>query len=266
MISVSLPFHALAEGTGLGSDAFLSELFGRGVECIEFRPVLPDTDPAVVLTIAARVWARGLRVSIHSAPLSPETALRDVFAPLADYLRASKQECTTLVLHPVKGNDLLQDNIKMMGALTDCARKNRLPVRYALENNRKMPDKSAGNSLELVTKVIAEIEPEYAGLTFDFGHYAWYTKVWEKESPVLPPKAFTDRAIHTHIHALAGPEKDYTTHFPLQAGALPLREYIGALGENYPGVYNIELEPHRFAHLMSGEEGILGSVDILKNL
>jgi len=264
MISVSLPFNELAEGVGLGSDTFLSELYGRGVRSIELRPVIADFAPEAVLAAASRAWAQGLRVSVHSAPFTVESAVRDIFTPLRDYLRASEQECTTLVLHPVKGEDLVEDNRRMMHELTDYVRINRLPVRFALENNRKMPDKSAGDSVELVKKVITEIDPEYAGLTFDFGHYAWYTKVWETERPVLPPKEFTERAVHTHIHALSGPEKDYTTHFPLQAGTLPLREYIDALGDRYPGVYNIELEPRRFAEQMSGGEGILGSVEVLK--
>jgi len=264
MLSVSLPFKELVEGNGLGSEEFISELASLGVKSIELRAVRGSEDPAAVLTAAERVWRQNVRVSVHTGPRSAETAVEDIFRPLSGLLQAGKQEETVLVLHPVNGADLLSDNVRMMQSLTAYARNNALSVKFALENNRKMPDKSEGDSVELVKNVIREIDPEYAGLTFDFGHYAWYSKVWEKEIPTLPPKEFTERAIHTHIHALGGAETDYTTHFPLNVGSLPLREYLAALSPDYPGVFNIELEPHRFADICTGREGILGSLEVLK--
>jgi hypothetical protein len=69
------------------------------------------------------------------------------------------------------------------------------------------------------------------------------------------------RVIHTHIHEYA----DGTTHFPLEVWGEPISLYINALGREYQGIYNVELEPQRFAHRMSAVEGYLLSADTLSD-
>ncbi len=264
MMSVSLPFRELIEGTGLGSDAFLQQLKDAGVGSIELRAVLGMTEPETVLSVAERIWSRGLRVSVHTAPWTRESAVKDVFTPLTGLLQAQKQDSVILVLHPVRGDDLADTNRQMMDELTAYLKQNRFGAKLALENNRKMPDKSEGDSAALVAQVIRDADPAYAGICFDFGHYAWCTRVWEQDAPLLPPEAFTSRVIHTHIHALAGADRRYTTHFPLQYGTLPLQAYLNTFRAGYTGVCNLELEAERFTDLMRGEEGILGSLPVLK--
>ena len=264
MLSVSLPFRALAAGEELGAEPFLQQLAETGVKSAEIRTVYANADPNTVLTAAGSVWRHGMRISVHTAPRSAQTAVQDVFAPLRDVLRAEKQREILLVLHPVNGEDLLSENQRMLCALTDAIRQNAFPVKLALENNRLMPNRTPGDSAGLVLRVIRGADPEYAGLCFDFGHFAWVTRAWETAAPILPPEEFTRRVIHTHIHALAGPEKNHTTHFPLQVGFLPLKAYLQALGASYAGAYNLELEPERFSPCQSGKEGILGSLDLLK--
>lgn len=266
MLSVSLPFRALAEGSGLGSGAFLERLAAAGVGSVELRVVLPWEDAERVRAAAERIWAAGLLLSVHSAPRSAESAVRDVFDPLRELLKAERQENTILVLHPVNGPDIPAENRSMLRLLTEHARENAPGVRLALENNRRMPDRTLGDCAALVTELIRDADPEYAGICFDLGHYAWTSRVWETpDSPALPPEDFLRRVIHTHIHALAGAERDYTTHFPLQLGSLPLKHYLDALrGHGYAGALNLELEAERFAELLSGEEAILGSAALLR--
>lgn len=265
MLGVSLPFPSLADGKDLGAEPFLEQLAETGVQNAEIRTVFAQADPETVYAAAKNVWRRGMRISVHTAPRSAETAVRDVFGPLRAVLKAEKQPQILLVLHPVKGDDLLSENLKMLDALTGEIRRSACPVKLALENNRLLPDRTPGDSAGLVLQAIRGGDPEYAGLCFDFGHFAWVTRAWEQPAPVLPPKDFTSRVIHTHIHALAGPDRAYTTHFPLQLGALPLKAYIQCLGASYTGAYHLELEAERFSALMAGKEAILGSLAVLKN-
>lgn len=264
MLGVSLPFRALVAGEGIGSDRFLDQLSASGVGSIELRTVRPREDPGSVLTAAERVIRHGMRVSVHTGPRSAESAVSDIFLPLAELLRDLRQEGTVLVLHPVRGEDLLPENRRMLDLLIQTARREYPGVRFALENNRRLPDGSEGDSVALVTRVIADTDPDLAGICFDFGHFAWASRVWEREEPDLPPEEFTGRVIHTHIHALAPGDGGYTTHFPLGSGILPLREYLGALPDSFRGVPDLELEPERWSGLMCPEEGILGSLRILR--
>ena len=264
MLSVSLSFRALAAGEGIGSERFLDELHDRGVQSIEFRTVTGNQDPQTVLAAADRVWRHGMRISVHTAPRSADTAVQDMFRPLEAVLKADRQDRIILVLHPVNGVDLFAENLRMLDTLVRTVRQEHPCAMLALENNRFMPDRTPGDSADLVMRVIRQIDPDHAGLCFDFGHYAWVTKCWETDAPALPPEPFLSRVIHTHIHALYRIETGYTTHFPLQSGVLPLRKYIESIRGAYHGACNIELEPERFTDLMSGEDGILGSVELMK--
>ncbi len=261
MIGVSLPFSELVSGRDLGSDRFLDDLFEQGVRNIELRPVPAEQDAQSVFVAATRVWRHGMQISVHTSPRSVTTAVCDVFAPLKEILKAQKQEKMILVLHPVSGTILFDDNRRMMETLAGVIDRDQNGAMLALENNRLMPDHSDGDSADFVMRVIEEAKPQYAGICFDFGHFAWATKSWEH--PILPPERFSNRVIHTHIHALYATETGYTTHFPLQSGALPLEEYISAIRPNYRGVYQLELEPNRYEKLMDGRRGIFGSIEKL---
>ena len=108
---------------------------------------------------------------------------------------------------------------------------------------------------------VERADRENVGICFDMGHYAWYTANFTDSPRTLPPQSFLSRVIHTHIHEYA----EGTTHFPLEAWREPISLYINALGQEYQGIYNVELEPGRFAHRMSAVEGYLLSADTLFN-
>lgn len=256
MIGVSLPFAWLAAGEGpLGErDEVFRALADDGVESVELRSVRPHQEPREVKRAADAVWDAGLSVTVHGTVLSAETAVADVFAPLAELLPALRQELLTVTVHPIVG-----DNVQAVKALSSHIETNRLPVRIALENNRLLPDKTEGDSTALVLQTVEAVNSPYVGICFDMGHYMYYLR---KNHPQvdfrLPDEAFLKRVIHTHIHGMNG----LKTHFPLDSGELPLRSLLAGLAHNYFGVYNIELDFPRFTRdpleALEGSAGALG--------
>ena len=92
-----------------------------------------------------------------------------------------------------------------------------------------------------------------------WGHYTWYNANFIGGAEI-PSKEFLKRVIHTHIHAYS----EDKTHFPIESIKEPLINYIKALPHTYFGVYNIELDPKRFEHKLNEEQGLIISVNNLK--
>ena len=266
MVGVSLRYRnqLLTDDPTLSVEELLPKLWERGVRSIEIRGLSAGADPVEALRTAELLWDLGFNMTVHSSAKTVESAVEDVFGPLAEVLAHLRQRELILTLHPIVG-----DNVQMLIALSDHIRENRLPVRIALENNRRMPDKSNGNSAELVLEAVTKADRGNVGICFDMGHWAWYTANLTDDPNMLPPKEFLARAIHTHIHAYTDSGADVygnskgATHFPLVEWREPLSLYMDALSPTFFGVYNLELTPGRFAHLWSAEEGYLLSADTL---
>ena len=255
MIGVSLPFKWLLDGEGtLGDrDALLDELKQSNVRSVELRSVKPDTLPDDVKSVAEMLWDKGFMITVHGTVSSVETAVENVFKPLESVLAVLRQPSLNVTIHPVVG-----DNAKMLTNLSDYIRKNSLPVTIALENNRLMPDKTEGDSAELVLNAVAKVDRPEVGICFDFGHYIYYrTKNRPEEPYLLPPKEFFKRVIHTHIHGLSG----LKTHFPLDGQNMPLGEIFNKLSFEYFGLYNLELDFPRFKD--EPRSALLQSVKVL---
>lgn len=258
MIGLSLQYKWLL---GNGSfpmperTAFLTELRRRGVGSIELRSIPSGGDPNDALRAADLLWDHGFRITVHGSVKTAEHAVAEVLDPLSEILSHLRQRELIVTVHPIVG-----DNVAMLRTLSDRIIEKGYPLRIALENERRLPDKSEGDSLSLVLDSVERVRRENVGICFDMGHYAWYTDHCIGEPNKLPPKEFLDRVIHTHIHAY----REGTTHFPLTEWICPVSSYIQALDRAYFGTYNLELEPPRFAHLMSAEEGYLRSVDMLR--
>lgn len=266
MIGVSLRYRnqLRTDDPTLSVEALLPKLWERGVRSIEIRGLSAGSDPVEALRSAELLWNRGFYMTVHSGAKTVESAVEDVFGPLSEILAHLRQRELILTLHPIVG-----DNVQMLIALSDHIRENRLPVRIALENNRRMPDKTNGNSAELVLEAVTKADRGNVGICFDMGHWAWYTANLTDGPNMLPPKEFLARTIHTHIHAYTDSGADVygnskgATHFPLVEWQELLSLYMDALSPTFFGVYNLELTPGRFAHLWSAEEGYLLSADTL---
>ncbi len=269
MIGMSLPYRSLlkTKDEQLKPEIILPKLWDHGVRSIEFRTILPTDCPMEALRVANTVWDYGFQITVHSKPKSVESAVEDVFVPLTHMLSHMRQRELIVTIHPVVG-----DNAAMLIALSDHIIKNKYPVRIALENNRKMPDGTNGDSVALVLDAVTRADRKNLGVCFDMGHWAWYTANFTDTPNMLPPNEFLSKAIHTHIHAYAenaenvyGATTKGSTHFPLDEWREPFSLYINALGYKYYGVYNVELSPNRFADIWSATEAYLISADTLKS-
>jgi len=240
MVGTSLPLAWLTESDPKLPD-ILALLKSLNVGSVELRTVRPHHQPEKVLEAAKCLWENGFQITVHGSINTAETAPSDVFAPLQALLPALQQEKLNVTVHPIVG-----DNVAMLTELSDFIFENALPVTIALENNRLMPDKTEGDSAQLVLDTVKAVARENIGICFDMGHYAYYVKKNCPEAPAtLPDKDFWKYVIHTHIHAMDG----LRTHFPLDGYELPLEAYLDKLSCGYFGVYNLELDFPRIAPL-----------------
>ena len=257
MIGISLPYKWLCGGKGLpvSPSVLLPQLRRRGVGSIELRTVPIGGDPTEVLRVADLLWEYGFSVTVHANAKSAEGIVTEVLQPISAILKHLRQRELIVTVHPIVG-----DNAAMLRTLSDEAAKAKYPVRFALENQRLLPDKSEGDSLALVLDAVRTVDRDNVGICFDMGHYAWYAERYAASPSALPPKGFLSRVIHTHIHACA----EGTTHFPLDGWGDPLGAYLKALDHGYFGVYNLELSPKRYAHRYDPIEAYFLSVDTLR--
>lgn len=258
MIGVSLPLAWLAGAAAPLADPaqLLPKLKERGVRSVELRTVRATHRPETVYGAARLLWEHGFSISVHGEVKSEETAVEDVFFPLGKVLSALGQPRLNITIHPLPG-----DNERVLHQLADHIEKHAYPVTIALENNRLLPDHREGDSAAFVWNAVAAVDRKCIGICFDFGHYLYYRRKNHPDEPfVLPPSAFFQRVIHTHIHALNG----LNTHFPLGAYSMPLEDIWEALSHEYFGLYNIELDFPRFQELHAPEAALLDSVTVLR--
>lgn len=253
MIGCSLNYKRLLSGERYGE--LLPLLWERGVSSIEVRAVPPCADADEVFWIAERLWNYGFTVSVHSSVKTVENAVSEVLLPLERMVSALRQRELVVTVHPIIG-----DNAAMLTALSDYITEKGFPIRIALENERKMPDKTVGDSLSLVFEAVTAVNRDNVGICFDMGHLAWYNENYTDFPNQAPPKEFLSRVIHTHIHACV----DGVTHYPLDSWREPFSYYIEKLSYNYFGVYNLEISPERLADRSDERSAYLISVDTLR--
>jgi len=240
MIGASISFSQILSTSDVSFvDSFLKVCKEKGVESIELRTVRPHHTKEDALKAANFLWDRGFSITVHGSVLSVESAVRDVFAPLQEVLSHLRQKKLLVVIHPIAG-----DNEAMLFALSDHILEQGYPVQIALENNRRLPDKSQGDSVNLVLEAVKAVDRSNVRICFDMGHFAYFARRFYPETAdtFLPDPDFWKYVVHTHIHGLQG----MTTHFPLERGNLPLALYLEKLSHLYFGVYNLELEFSRY--------------------
>lgn len=255
MVGVSLPYSLLRHG-GAEYEEIMGTLVEQGVGSIEIRSIRPDSSPEDVVRIAEGLRARGMEITLHATVTSAESAVQDVFGPLSPLFSEGCQEKWIVVIHPING-----DNVAMLRTLADHAVSMAYPIVWALENNRLLPDGNAGDSAALVLEAVEAVDRDCVGICFDMGHYAYDMKArvgdgeWQ-----MPPKAFLNRVVHTHVHALNG----FETHYPLGEYELPLERILEKMAYGYFGVYNVELTFARFSDRITPVDAIRSSVSTLR--
>ena len=255
LIGISLSYDWLLGDEQLPPpNVVLPKLREHGVRSIEIRMVPLCADPNDVLRAADILWDFGFNITVHSEVKTQQSATREALEPLSEVISHLRQKELTITIHPIVG-----DNVAMLISLSDYINEHGYPVRIALENERKMPDRTDGDSLSLVLDAVKRADRDNVGICFDMGHLAWYNETFTDSPNQLPPKEFLARVIHTHIHACV----KGSTHFPLDTWRDPFASYITALSSDYSGVYNVELMPKRFAEHFSAMEGYLISADTL---
>ena len=256
MIGISLPYTWLLGDEQLPKpEVLLPQLWEKGVRSIELRMIPAGEKPENVRRAADILWDYGFKITIHATAKTAENAVAEVLAPLSAVIAHKRQSNFIVTIHPIVG-----DNAAMLIALSNHIISQGYPVKIALENERKLPDKTEGNGLALTLKAVTKADRDNIGICFDMGHFAWYADHFTEDSNTLPPKEFLSKVIHTHIHAY----EEGTTHYPLVEWKEPLASYVKALDYGYFGVYNIELSPQRFAHKWEPVEAYLLSAEILR--
>ena len=239
-----------------GVSSFLTRLREAGCTHIELRAVRAGTPKEIVTGAADALRGAGLQMTVHSALADePAEAFWERLHPL---LAVQSDLCVTV--HSVSSREKTVSLLRRLSEYAAC----RYPgARLALENNRS----KKGDNIDLVEcagvlSTIRETGMNSIGACWDFGHFRWDVMTHPTLLPdALPPRAFAERAIHTHIHSVYAD----TTHFPLTMGELPLADYVRLLTESgYTGVYNLEPEPERWDASIDAAHEIVRSVELLK--
>lgn len=234
--------EALLRETG-GSGKLLAALREAGVGSIELRNVMPGDSPFAAAEAAYRVWEQGLSLTVHTGLRPGNRGRAETFLALHRLLETMPQPELMLVVHALKNQDRERAEEETALALRYLAGALPENAHLALELNRAKGDGDPGHTPEALLEILEKAGTPGLGLCWDFGHYYYNTAYGEGGGETLPPGAFLQETVHTHIHAV----QEKTTHFPLGQGRLPLQSYAAALKQaGYRGVWNLELEPERF--------------------
>lgn len=239
-----------------GVQSFLLRLREAGCTHIELRAVRADTPEEIITGSADALKKAGLLMTVHGA-LKDESAA-SFWGRLDPLLAAQENLCVTVHSASTK-----EETLRLLRRMGEYTLLHHPGAKIALENNRS----KKGDNIDLVEcgGVCDSVEAaalSNLGTCWDFGHFYWDHLAHPSLLPEeLPPEAFLARTVHTHIHSVC----ENTTHFPLTAGCLPLRDYLSALlRAGYRGVFNLEPEPERWAESVDAAEEIVRSVSILK--
>ena len=298
VIGFSLPYKLFMEQPPDGNqhcllnqynsvEYLLNRLKAAGVASIEIRVLPRDGDSAQIQNTVQMVWEMGFQLTVHGALQGNATGnnFADIYPSMKyimDHYHRYQNELIVTVhaLHDIENENnksetvigsLAERTVNQLTEWADMTRMTHPSIQFALEiNRRKSPLIDPGDTVEGVLHMVDAINRPNVGICWDMGHY--YANLlamhqlpeppeqWIEE---LPPEAFLNRVVHTHIHGLSGREE---THFPLTARkSLPLEHYVQSLMQvNYRGGFNLELTFHKWPNRL--EEGIFSSILRLSRL
>lgn len=281
-IGISLPADYPEGGDSAGARIFtellgpfeqaLPVLLDAGVESVELRTIRPGMDMRGVGGFVRLMASRGIPITLHGTLPDEGSRADDESAfPLwsvADDILASQGQCV-VTLHSRFARDqsrtdadLMDQTVADLGVLAEETERRGGVFRYALEINKVKSRVDPSFVWDNVADMVSRIDSPLVGICWDYGH-ACYNHLMGK-IPEEPPREFLDRVIHTHIHDL-GPAN--MTHWPLTEGVVPVGKFCRRLFHNgYSGVFNLELEPQRYANEAGIKERILESIRILSGI
>lgn len=242
-------------------ERFLDALKDDGISSVEIRILPRHADESAYRELIQRIWSMGFELTIHGHIAGEQTGSRfeDVYPSLAYVLDHFHryQSGLTMAIHAFDAaagseRELHADTVRVLKAWSAMADAESLPIRFAVENNRKKKSKvDPGDSLDGVLRIVDEIGSERVGITWDMGHF--YSNLLDERGLKEPPEAhleplpqaeFLKRVYHTHIHGI-GPSGTHNSLAELKS--LPLETYVAALQSvGYDGVYNLELTMNKF--------------------
>ena len=256
-VGVSLPLEYVAGCEGAVSAGPWLAAFGEprqglatlrhwGVTHVELRDLNAGTPAAALKAAWLALLREGLLPTIHCAtPAQSCPRIEDAFPALAEGLAVHGPRApVTLTMHALAGlekssSDYAEQTVEVLTSLAAGIASRGVPVRLALENNRQGQRLDPSTTCEGMLAMLHGLAGPVVGVCWDFGHMWANIELWG--AAATPPVAFVRRVIHAHVHAFDG-----ATHRPLASGMAPLKRWVAMLtGENYRGVYNLELSPNR---------------------
>jgi sugar phosphate isomerase/epimerase len=274
-IGLSLPPAYLAGATTGGSTGawhaafgppapFLKALREAGVTAIELRSVGPGAALGEARRAVERAQAAGMQVTVHGRlPRAVPDAGLDLVYPLLSALRdalSAQGSQRPLTLHCYSAREdsveeLARRTVLALRSLLDALCAAGLPLHVALETNHVSANHDPGVTYAGIVDMIDRVDRPGIGACWDLGHTTM--NVQHGQMARLPPDAFLERVIHTHVHDL-GPR----THHPLTHGVVPVDAYLDLLlDRGYDGILNLELSPQRFPDTVC--DGVWASIERL---
>ncbi len=253
-------------------EAFLRELTAAGVTHIELRAVTPSTPIPTAEVALWKVWSAGLEATLHGTLPPPDENWTQTLAPLIHLLRliaehkpAAHCPITVHARAAATGDVTLlaQETIAILARTARWIAHENLPALLALEINRAKGKADPSTTYLAVRDMQQRADAAGApvGICWDMGH-TWSNVLTDGLSPE-PPTEFLTAVRHTHIHDLGPSGK---THWPLTERRLPLDRFTSALAATgYQGVWNLELEPKRYAAEPNIRQRIIQSIHLLRS-
>jgi sugar phosphate isomerase/epimerase len=262
--------HLLAAALGDSHHA-LKLLKRHGVRSVELQRIDADAEPIRVLDAFKRILDTGLHLSLHGALVrgAADRSLDRLYPqliPALGYLKTQERE-TVMVVHAHAGGEgstlsLLEATVDSISHLDRELTKYNIPLKVGLEVNRYHGRADPGTTYEGLLEMAHRVNSSALGFCWDMGHT--HSSVLQQQLPAVPPPTFLANVIHTHLHGVA-PDGD--THWSLVGSYAHIQDGIRQLRKcGYKGIYNLELYPERWGHAIPVRDGILDSIDLLREL
>lgn len=230
-------------------DNTLNIFIELSIESIELK-LTENMDVQQLFEAIKTLIQKGFQVTFHAPgrfryPADLNHQLES-FATISKFINDEFDLIPLWVIHPL--NSRIQFRSKVFAQtvaylqqiLTSMAE---IPARFALEILRNRADSGkthVGDSYQNILNILSNFDHKNLGICWDFGHAsAMYQRGLQDQ---FPPPEFLKKVIHCHVHDCM----DQKTHLPLGEGEVPIEKNIQLLLQNnFDGILNLELAPHR---------------------